>query len=1048
MKTALTAFRPYLTLAAAALATLPDGAQAAAGSKISFNRDVRPILSDNCFACHGFDAKTREAGLRLDTPEGAYKADKDGAQPIKPRDLTASSVWQRIIATDPDDIMPPPESHKKLTAAQRDILKRWIEEGAEYQPHWSFITPSLPAVPKASDLRSPVPAIRNPIDAFILKRLQESGLQQNPEADRETLIRRVTLDLTGLNPTPAEVDAFLADTSSQAYEKVVDRLLKSSRYGEHMGRYWLDLARYADTHGLHLDNERSMWPYRDWVVKAFNDNLHFDDFTRWQLAGDLLPNPTREQDIASGFNRCNVTTSEGGSINEEFIFRYAVDRTSTAVEVWMGLTAGCAVCHDHKFDPLSQKEFYSLYAFFNSAADPPMDGNKIDTPPIMRLTKPEQERQIKELDGKIADIKKRLEDALGKVAYTDPATLQPPPPVQKTEQVWFEDGFPTNAKPQANGAPSCLVTADKGGQVFSGRVALKREAKGLEQDFFSGGAEYVIPANGKLFFHCYLDPANPPKAVMVQFHTTDWLHRAGWGAADKIPYGKAKTTERVAMGALPKAGQWVKLEVDAAKLGLKPGTKVDGYAFTQLEGTVYWDKLGISSQVDPAKDPLWSFDVWVTQNQGKLVQTLPDDIRNVVRGKKREQWSEGELKRIRTHWMESLYEGAREVMRPILAEKAPLEKERTRVESTVPITFVMRDMATPRETFVMERGQYDKRGEKVTRGVPAVLPALPAKTGAEYNRLDLANWLVSREHPLTSRVAVNRFWQQFFGMGLVKTSADFGSQGEPPSHPELLDWLSVTFMESGWDVKALVKLFVTSATYRQQSRVTPDLLAKDPENRLYAHGPRFRLDAEVLRDNALFLSGLLDPTMGGKGVKPYQPPNIWEPVGFGGSNTRNYTQDTGNALYRRSLYTFLKRTAPPPFMSTFDAPNREQSCTRRERSNTPLQALQLMNDVQHFEAARQLAQRMLTEGGATPSARITWAWRVVTSRAPSAEELALVQDALIQHLTKYYGNPESALQAVTYGESKRNEKLNVSELAAYTMVANLLLNLDEAVTKN
>ncbi|RBP47845.1 cytochrome c [Roseimicrobium gellanilyticum] len=1041
-------FFPPLASCLALTALLVPAHHAQAAGKINFNRDVRPILSDNCFACHGFDAKKRKADLRLDVPEGAYKADKDGAQPIKPGSPDASSVWQRIITTDPDDLMPPADSHKKLTPQQREILKRWIEEGAEYQQHWSFITPSLPPVPNLKSQISDLKSAANPIDAFINARLAEEGLKQNPEADKETLIRRVTLDLTGLSPTPEEVDAFLADNSPQAYERVVDRLLKSSRYGEHMGRHWLDLARYADTHGLHLDNERSMWPYRDWVVKAFNDNLHFDDFTRWQLAGDLLPNPTREQDIASGFNRCNVTTSEGGSINEEFVFRYAVDRTSTAVEVWMGLTAGCAVCHDHKFDPLSQKEFYSMYAFFNSAADPPMDGNKIDTPPIMKLTNAEQETKLKELEQKIAGVQNRIKETIAKMDYKDPSSVQPPPSVQESEVVWFEDGFPPAAKPQASGAPLCIVSTNEGGQVFSGGAALKRAAKGLEQDFFNGGVEYVVPQNGRIFVHCYLDPQNPPKTIMVQFHTTNWLHRAVWGAEDLIPFGKPKSTEKVSMGALPAAGKWVKLEIVADRMGLKAGTKVNGYAFTQFDGTVYWDKLGVKSRVDPAKDPAWSFDVWANQNQGRRVEALPEDLRNIVRGKKRAEWNEAELKRIKEFWLGNLYVGAQEIMAPMLAERAPIEEEKKKVEATVPITFVMRDMETPRETFVMERGQYDKPGEKVTRGVPAALPPLPKKDAGNYNRLDFANWLVSREHPLTSRVSVNRFWQQFFGTGLVKTSADFGSQGEPPSHPELLDWLSVTFMESGWDVKALVKTLVCSETYKQSTKVTPALLAKDPENRLYARGPRFRLDAEVLRDNALFVSGLMDPTMGGKGVKPYQPPNIWEPVGFGGSNTREYKQDSGNALYRRSLYTFLKRTAPPPFMTTFDAPNREQSCTRRERSNTPLQALQLMNDVQHFEAARQLAQRMLKEGGATAQERITWAWRVTTSRRPLPEELALVEEALKQHLARYQANAEAAKQVVTYGESKSDEKLNVGDLAAYTMIANLLLNLDETVTKN
>ncbi|MCB1088162.1 MAG: DUF1553 domain-containing protein, partial [Verrucomicrobiae bacterium] len=800
-------------------------------------------------------------------------------------------------------------------------------------------------------------------------------------------------------------------------------------HGENMARYWLDLARYADTHGLHLDNERSMWPYRDWVVRAFNENVPFDEFTRWQLAGDLLPNPTRDQQIASGFNRCNVTTSEGGSINEEFIYRYAVDRTTTMVEVWMGLTAGCAVCHDHKFDPISTKDYYSLYAFFNSAADPAMDGNKIDTPPILKLTTTEQEARLQALNAGIAATDAKIKQALATLAYTDPASQNPPPPARESETVWFEDGFPAGAKPQVAGAPLQLVKKGEG-EVFSGGVALRRKAAGLEQDFFSGGAEFVVPANGKIFTYCFLDPADTPKAVMVQFHSTGWLHRAIWGEEDKIGFGKSNTTEKVLMGPLPKAGEWVRLEIDAKRMGLKPGTKVTGYAFTQFGGTVTWDRLGISSRVDPAKDPLWSYEVWKTQNQGKRNNDLPDDLRDLVRGKKPEEWSDGEAKRVRDFWLANLYAGARDVVAPIEAEKAPLAKEKADIEAATPITFVMADLPEPRECFVMQRGAYDKPGDKVVRAVPAIFPALPAKPAyRDYNRLDLANWLVSGQHPLTARVTVNRLWQQFFGTGLVKSSADFGSQGEPPSHPELLDWLATHFVESGWDIRELVKLIVTSDAYRQSSRVTPEGLARDPENRLLARGPRLRLEAEVLRDQALFVSGLLAPTVGGKGVNPYQPPNIWEPVAFGGSNTRYYKQGTGDDLYRRSLYTFYKRTAPPPSMTTFDAPNREQSCSRRERSNTPLQALQLMNDVQHFEAARNLAQRVLKEGGDSPADRIVWLWKIVTAREPSQEEAAIVGDTLTQHLNRYESDEKAATDAVSYGESKADASLPPAELA-------------------
>jgi len=1012
---------------------------AASSGPIQFNRDIRPILSDNCFACHGFDAKKRKANLRLDEPGGLFKPNADGVVMIQAGDPDRSEIWRRIVSDDEEEVMPPPETHKTVTSEQRAVLRRWIQQGAPYQKHWAFVAPSPPQVPAVPEATA--------LDAFIRDRLSAEGLSPAPEADKETLIRRVTFDLTGLPPGPGEVQAFLADTAPGAYERLVDRLFTSPHHGEHMARYWLDLARYADTHGLHLDNERSMWPYRDWVVQAFNRNLPFDSFTRWQLAGDLLPGATREQRVASGFNRCNVTTSEGGSINEEFVFRYAVDRTASAIEVWMAMTAGCAVCHDHKFDPISQREFYSLYAFFNSAADPAMDGNKVDTPPIVRLTTPEQETQLSALEKRVADINRRIKESITALAYHDPAETLPAPELRKVESLWFEDGFPAGAKPQSSGAPLCLVTRDEG-PVLSGDVALKRSAKGLEQDFFAGGADFLVPAGSKLFVHCYLDPQNPPEAVMVQFHTDAWRHRAVWGEEARIPFGKLGTAEKVSMGALPKTAQWVRLEMDPSLLGLKPGTKVTGFAFTQSGGTVFWDKLGTERAVDAAKDPAWSLSAWIRQNQGKRVEGLPGDLQVLVRSKRPDQWSSQESQKFREYWLENLYEGSGPALAALKKERAPLESERQKIDSAVPVTFVMQDLDKPRASFVMVRGAYDKPGDPVNRATPAFLPPLQTRPGALPNRLDLADWLLSREHPLTARVAVNRYWQQFFGTGLVKTSSDFGSQGEPPSHPELLDWLAVHFMESGWDTRALVKMIVTSAMYRQSSRVTPQLLARDPENRLLARGPRFRFDAEVLRDNALALSGLLDRTLGGKGVKPYQPPNIWEPVGFGGSNTREYKQDSGPALYRRSLYTFLKRTAPPPFMATFDAPNREQTCSRRERSNTPLQALQLMNDVQHFEAARAFAQRMMLEGGTTPEDRIVWGWRTVTARRPNPGELAVVLETWRSHLARYQSDGEAARQAISYGESKADPKLPAAELAAYALTANLLFNLDETLTKN
>ena len=1011
-------------------------ATASAAGKIDFNRDIRPILSDNCFACHGFDSKKRKGDLRLDTPEGAFKA-IEGAIPIKPGDPEASSVLQRILTHDKDELMPPPETNKKITPNQVEILRRWIREGAEYKKHWSFEAPLKTVPPKVGG------PLRNTIDAFIQSRLAEDKISPAPEASREMLIRRVTLDLTGLPPTAKEIDAFLADTSEHAYDRLVDRLLKSERYGEHMGRYWLDVARYADTHGLHLDNERSMWPYRDWVVRAFNQNIPFDQFTIWQLAGDLLPEATMEQKIASGFNRCNVTTSEGGSINEEFIFRYAVDRTETTVAVWMGLTAGCAVCHDHKFDPITQKEFYSLYAFFNSTADPAMDGNILLTPPTLRLSTPEQARQLVDYDKNLSNTQAKLREAIAKLNYTDPATVRPPPPVQTSETVWFEDAFPTGANVSVAGDPTQFVGKEQG-PVFSGTKALKRTANGVAQDFFSVGGSYSIPPNGKISVQCYIDPKNLPKAVMLQFHSAGWNHRAVWGEEGAIPYGTVRTPERVRVGVLPEVGKWVKLEVAADKLGLKPGIKITGFAFTQFGGTVYWDRLAMSSRVEPSKDPQWSWQVWVEKNQGRRVEGLPNDLQTIVRGKKSNEWPEADVKRLKEWWFENECQSARELVEGVRSEKLALEAKKKALENLIPATFIMADLAKPRESFVMERGQYDKPKEKVSHGTPAVFPALAKQD--QYSRLDLAKWLVSPQHPLTARVQVNRLWQQFFGIGLVKSSNDFGSQGEPPSHPELLDWLAVTFRENGWDIKEMVKMIVTSHTYRQSAQFSARSAQLDPENRLLARGPRFRLDAESVRDTALFVSGLLNPKMGGKGVKPYQPENIWEPVGFGGSNTRNYIQDHGESLYRRSLYTFWKRTAPPPNMTAFDAPNRESYCLRRERSNTPLQALTLMNDVQFFEAARAFAQQVM-KSATSADARITQLFRAATSRFPSASEAELIRQTFEKHLAAYAAKPEEAKKVIANGESKVDSDLNPVELAAWTMIANLVLNLDEAVAK-
>lgn len=1032
---------------------------------LQFNRDIRPILSANCFACHGFDAKKREADLRLDVPDDAF-APRDGKTAIKPGDLTGSELWRRIVSDDPNLVMPPPSSRKALTAAEKDTLKRWIEQGAVYQKHWAFEAPVVTTPPEVA---SSMPG-RNEIDRFIFARLAAAKLAPNAEADRPTLIRRVAFTLTGLPPTVAEVEVFLADKSSTAYEAMVDRYLASPRYGEEMARHWLDIARYADTHGLHLDNEREMWAYRDWVISAFNRNLPFDQFTVEQLAGDLLPNPTKDQLIATGFNRCNVTTSEGGSIAEEFLYRYAVERASTTAQAWVGLTGGCAVCHDHKYDPLTMKEFYSLYAFFYSSADPAMDGNVRYTPPFLSLATPSQEEELQRLKAEEQTARQRRDQILAAIDDSDPADNAAEEPTREVVDVWFDDLIPV-AQRVSTTSRNKAAWSNRGGEIEipSGLRSLKQYGGELYQDQFDGLATtWVIPENGEIELWVRTDVHEPPDAMLLQLTTSRGIRRLLLGDNSKLGGGGPATDERLIRD-LPQPGEWTTLRIGAKDWRLQPGDMVRGLTFEEFGGVCWWDGLKIRGQLKPKADPRESFRAWWMSRKGQettgvpghLAELLksgpattavsvdgPADARNVVNSAEnlKRQSQTVELKR---YFLAN-------IARPSTAEWQRAQQDletamaaRTAMEDSIPGTFTFNDLATPRDAFVMMRGQYDKPADKVDPAVPAIFPPLKLPEGrTRANRLDLANWLVSTEHPTTARVAVNRFWQQVFGVGLVKTSDDFGSQGEPPSHPELLDWLAVWYRDHGWDTKALMRLLVTSAAFRQEATVTAEDLAVDPQNRLYARGPRFRFDAEQVRDNALFVSGLLNLKMGGPGVKPYQPPNLWEPVGYANSNTRYFIQDHGDDLYRRSIYCFLKRTAPPPFMSNFDGPNREQLCARRERSNTPLQALQTLNDTQHVEAARAFAERILTTGGGSPQERIAFAYRTVLSREPAAPELELVARTLQTYLRRYQSDSAAAERLIHVGESRPKIIAAPAELAAYTLIANLILNLDETLNRN
>ena len=1018
-------------------ADTPSGPVASA-KKLDFNRDVRTILSDNCFKCHGFDDKKREAGLRLDTSEGATVKLESGAQAIVPGNPDASAIIARIVSTNPDEVMPPPSTGKTITPAQVEILKQWIREGAEFKKHWSFNTVERPALPQVKNSAGEA----NPIDRFVEARLEAVGLAPMPEADRVTLIRRLTLDLTGLPPTPAEVDAFLADTSPTAYENVVDRLLRSPRYGEHMTRYWLDVARYGDTHGLHLDNQRSLYKYREWVINAFNTNKRFDEFVVEQLAGDMIPGATLDQKVATGFVRANVSTSEGGSINEEVRVRYVVDRTETLSTVFLGLTLGCAVCHDHKYDPVTQKEFYQLYAFFNSASDPAMDGNRHDTPPTVRLPTPEETARVADYDVKIAAAQQAIKDALAKVEYAEPPMTEGKPSDGPQEFVWIDDAAPSGAQLQGNSPWEFVGKPDH--PVFSGEKASRRQGSGITQHFFTGAnPQLKIGEGDKFFAYVYLDPKNPPKTVMLQFNDGSWEHRAFWGE-DAITFGAGDVDGHRRLGDLPKTGEWVRLEVDAARVGLPAGKTLNGWAFTQFDGQCYWDKAGVVTKTPQDGKGFESLLAWETYDKGLMKSDTPQPVRDAIKVEA-EKRTDDQKKLIRDYFLENVYAKTREVFQPLQKNLKTLQEERKKADDAIAVSLIMGDDAKERETFILLRGEYDKPGNKVERGTPAILPPMPE--GAPKNRLGLAQWLVHRSHPLTSRVSVNRFWQQFFGRGLVKTSEDFGIQGESPSHPELLDWLSAEFMETNWDVKGLVKLIVTSRTYRQSSKVTPELVQRDPENALLARGPRFWLEAEVVRDSALFTSGLLVEKLGGRSVKPYQPEGLWEAISFTSSDTSKYKRDDGEALYRRSMYTFWKRTSPPPSLMAFDAPSRENCTARRARTNTPLQALVLMNDEQYVEAARKLAARMIVEGGSQPADRLGYGFRLATGRLPTAKEAEILTRQHQQHLEKYQTNAEAAKKLLAIGASPQNEQLDPAEHAAYTMVASLLLNLDETVTK-
>ena len=1045
-----------------------------AEEKVQFNRDVRPIFSDTCFQCHGPDEKKRKAGLRLDVRDTAVKPAESGAIAIVPGKPEESEMIKRLEATDPDDVMPPHRLHKPITPEQIATMKKWIAQGAEYQGHWAFIKPQRPAVPKVAEIKLPDASWKNgadgfgdwsanPVDGFLLKNMAANGLTPSREAAPETVIRRMALDLTGLPPTPAEVDAFVqawkTSGSRAAVDKLADRLLASPRYGERMAIQWLDFARYADSNGFQSDTSRQMWHWRDWVIDAFNRNLPFDEFTLEQLAGDMLPNATRDQIVASGFHRNGRLNGEGGRIVEEWFAETVIDRVETTGLTWMGLTLGCCRCHDHKFDPITQKEFYQFFAFFNSSdengvldefggsAGTRRGGN---SRPVLALPTPEEDAQIAKLEAVVKTAQQGVAEAQKQL-----------PQLAKDWEEKFRDELqnktpawqPLAAEAKSEGGAT-LTRQEDGSWLASG--------KNPPNDTYTITAPLPAGEFSGLLVEAFPDPSLPQKSLGRNVNGNYVLTSVEAEiSAPSLPQQLVADFTR-AEADYEQKGYEVKLIVEEnspKKRGqekARKGWAIDGNDPTKKLPRKAMFVVGTPLTVPPdatimirlkhealANHNIGRFRVSATSLPPTVVKLnggeTPKGIRDTLdlEPAKRTAAQRGAL--LKFYRNNSDNPSSR-------AESALVEakKKLDDFNAELPNTMVMKELPQPREAFVLIRGEYDKHGEKVVRGLPAALPPLPA--GAAMDRTGLARWLTSPENPLTARVWVNRAWEKFFGMGIVRTTENLGSQSEWPSNPELLDFLATEFVRLKWDMKAMQKLLVTSAAYRQSSQVTPDLLERDPENRLVARGPRFRLPAELLRDQALAIGGLLVEKQGGPSVRPYMPENVWDETSRYG-DMRGYKEDAGAGLYRRSLYTIWKRTASPPTMMIFDSPSREICTVKRSRTNTPLQALSLLNEVTFVEAARALAQRMILEGGSTPELRIAWAFQRATGRAPKPEELQVLVNGLNTRLARYQDDADAAQQLIAFGASKADAKARPAELAAYTLTANVLLNLDEVITR-
>jgi hypothetical protein len=1026
---------------------------------VNFDREVRPILSDACYHCHGPDEKARKAKLRLDTKEGAFRV-QDGKAVILPGKSSESELFKRITSADPDEKMPPPDSNRKVTPEQIEKLKRWIDEGAKWETHWAFVAPKKNPLPKVQKVEWP----RNGIDYFVLSRLEQESLQPAAEARKETLLRRVSLDLTGLPPTQKEVDDFLNDKSTDAYERAVDRLLASDRYGERMATDWLDVARYADTHGYQADRYRPMWPYRDWVIKAFNQNLPFDQFATSQIAGDLLPNASKDQRLATAFNRLHMQNEEGGIIEEEYRVAYVIDRVDTFGTAFLGLTFECSRCHDHKFDPISMKDFYSMFSFFQNIDECGQTSYFTDpiAVPTLILSDDEQDAKVAALEKQISAREKEFfalreseQEAFGKwLASKESMDFERLPGLAGRFDFNDANNRLTN---RAGGESAKAVEGPKYGAGHEGDCA---ELNG-ENGFIFPKLGHFKKSDPFSFSIWVNAPSHAARAVVIHHSKApvDAGSRGyelllenghvGFGLHHMWPGNSIKVASKDAIS----TNQWVHLAVT-----YDGSSRADG-AHIYINGE--------SAPVEVVRDGLYKDITYGGEpdlaighrfrdsgfKDGKVDDfsvfnraLTPLEIAQLAgRDDLKRAWSAQPEKLTdtqRSGLFEFYVSNVSTNSRALLDDLHTLRAERNGIIEPIAEVMVMKEMEKPKPAYILKRGAYDAHGDEVTANTPAVLP--PLGSSEPRNRLGLAHWLTAPENPLMARVTVNRAWQLMFGRGIVETTENFGSQGSTPSHPELLDWLAREFIESGWDMKALFKLIATSATYRQSSKADPDLLARDPANQLLARGPARRLTAEMLRDQALAASGLLVEKIGGPSVKPYQPEGLWEEIAMG---RPHYDTGKGADLHRRSLYTFWKRTVPHPAMITFDAAERNVCLVRRQNTSTPLQALELLNDTQIVEAARFLVQRMFKEGGSDLDSQLAWAFRTVTSREPNKRERGVLKKLFDEQRDLFEKDAEASNKLLNVGETGNDPAFKPSYIAAGTAFAEALLNYDEAVIK-